>query len=231
MLKRILEEIENDQMLFNVEYLPAFLNVLLNYLGILLIFLVCSIVGVPLLIRSVPYSIGKWYNKKNAAKIEAKRLANLKSSVRKALDNHAVECLKQNPNKLAFKEAFVLAVQLNFTDVNSFLRNAFFNYNDMSITIIPNQNLKTCDSQRRRSLGDIFLICNFYYPECTIHDVISTLVHMLENGRLRASYCNTINKYVFHNEYSGGYIRYSKVEYKGIDNFEDIIYTYKNASL
>lgn len=86
-----------------------------------------------------------------------------------------------------------------------------------------------CNTWRRRSLGDIFLICKFYYSNCTIHGVIEVLVDLLEKrgSTFRASYCNTIEKYVFHTEQDAGYVRDSKVEYSKLIRFKDIIEAYK----
>lgn len=83
-----------------------------------------------------------------------------------------------------------------------------------------------CDTGRRRSLGDIFLICRSYYPQCTIHGVLEVLVQLLESREIYGCYCNTINKYVFHRD-SDVYRRHDKVEYNPNINFKNVIDAYK----
>jgi len=54
---------------------------------------------------------------------------------------------------------------------------------------------------KRRSLGDIYMICKYYYPNCTLKEVIKllyiTLLDELDEG-MRTSYCNIINKRVWY---------------------------------
>lgn len=54
-------------------------------------------------------------------------------------------------------------------------------------------------ANKRRSLGDVFLICKYYYPECSLVDVF-TILHVLVKSiqGFRTSYCFTINKRVWY---------------------------------
>jgi hypothetical protein len=54
---------------------------------------------------------------------------------------------------------------------------------------------------KRRSAGDIFRICKYYYPECTLKEVILTLNELtyeqFDKRNVISSICSTINKRVY----------------------------------
>lgn len=81
-----------------------------------------------------------------------------------------------------------------------FLYRFFTKYNKERRTIFINGNLQT-EVNRRRSLGDIFMICKYYFPNITLLEVIKLLYQILpnkfENG-FRTSYCNQIQKRVWY---------------------------------
>ena len=83
-----------------------------------------------------------------------------------------------------------------------------------------------CNTRRRRSLGDIFLICKHYYPECTIEDVLTILIKLLNEKDIFASWCTTINKYVFHTD-SRNWNRNDRTEYHKDLKFNELIEIYK----
>lgn len=102
-----------------------------------------------------------------------------------------------------------------------FLYNLNYQYNTYDL----NYNF-ICYTRKRRSLGDIFLICKNYYPECTIEEVLTILIKLLHEKDLYASYCNTINKYVFHTD-SNHWNRNDKTEYHKDLKFNELIEIYK----
>lgn len=55
-------------------------------------------------------------------------------------------------------------------------------------------NHTVCDTSRRRSLADIFLICRFYYPDCTLKQVREILV----TAPCKVSYCPDIERFVYY---------------------------------
>src|ERR1700739_1054433 len=55
--------------------------------------------------------------------------------------------------------------------LDKFIKNFLFIYNDNYITVDKDDKY-ICSLNRRRSLGDIFLICRGYYPNCTIDNVL-----------------------------------------------------------
>ena len=62
---------------------------------------------------------------------------------------------------------------------------------------VDNHEVQT-DWGRRRSLGDIFMICRYYYPNCTLREVMTVLTTIIGNSHFRSSWCNTIRKKVWY---------------------------------
>jgi hypothetical protein len=83
-----------------------------------------------------------------------------------------------------------------------FLYNFFtdFNYERDTVYVEEGKGVQT-PMGKRRSLGDIFSICKYYYPAATVKEVAKELYINLPNkirDGYRSSYCNTINKRVFY---------------------------------
>lgn len=110
--------------------------------------------------------------------------------------------------------------------LDSFILDFMIDYNTRFDTYDHN-SWYICGTDRRRSLGDIYLICKGYYPDCTIEDVFKILIRMLEDGTINGSYCNTINKFVFYNSSSHNNFDV-KVEYKEGIKFKQLLELYKN---
>lgn len=89
--------------------------------------------------------------------------------------------------------------------LQQFLIMFFEEYNREKATIYvdtadTNREVQT-PINRRRSLGDIFMICRYYYPTCTLREVLSLLYTTLPNHfarGFRTSYCHTILKRVWY---------------------------------
>lgn len=84
--------------------------------------------------------------------------------------------------------------------LEEFLIRFFNSFNENNNTVyVESGNVQT-DTGRRRSFGDILIICRYYYPECTVKEVkdilINELPHKVDN--FRCSYCSTINKRVYY---------------------------------
>lgn len=62
---------------------------------------------------------------------------------------------------------------------------------------VDNHEVQT-DWGRRRSLGDIFMICRYYYPACTLREVLQILTTIVSRDHFRTSWCNTIRKKVWY---------------------------------
>lgn len=117
-------------------------------------------------------------------------------------------------------------VLTNKKPLDSFILDFMIDYNTRFDTY-DNLGWYICGAGRRRSLGDIYLICKGYYPDCTIEDVFKILIRMLEDGTINGSYCNTINKFVFYNSSSHNNFDV-KVEYKEGIKFKQLLELYKN---
>lgn len=84
--------------------------------------------------------------------------------------------------------------------LEEFLQNFFVTYNNEHPTIYVESKKEQTSVSRRRSLGDVFLICKYYYPSCNLNDVVKILFKTfpVKLKGFRSSYCNTINKRVFY---------------------------------
>jgi hypothetical protein len=82
-----------------------------------------------------------------------------------------------------------------------FLRTFFLTWNNEKDTIfVEDRDIQTA-AGKRRSVGDIFMICRYYYPTCTLSEVYDKLLNLLPitmPSGFRTSYCSTINKRVWY---------------------------------
>jgi hypothetical protein len=85
--------------------------------------------------------------------------------------------------------------------LSDFLRTFFLKWNDEKDTIfVEDRDIQTA-AGKRRSVGDIFMICRYYYPTCTLSQVYDILLNQLPitmPSGFRTSYCSTINKRVWY---------------------------------
>lgn len=85
--------------------------------------------------------------------------------------------------------------------LQEFLVKFFTNWNVNRATLyVDNDEIQT-GLNKRRSLGDIFMICKYYFPNCTLREVAKllyiTLPDTITTG-FRSSYCHTIHKRVWY---------------------------------
>lgn len=90
--------------------------------------------------------------------------------------------------------------------LKDFLIKFFETYNGEKNTIYVESKRVQTQTGRKRSLGDIYFICKYYFPDCTLKQVLTLLyttlpAHYGARG-FRTSYCNVINKRVWY--YSSG---------------------------
>ena len=165
------------------------LNLLISVI-LLSVFLTASLIATPLL--SIMYLIKGIYNLKTEFKHFKLFLKSLiPINIGKIIDNYEKKLLKDANYYHLGK--FVLNREL---DLKTFIKNFIREYNSYYNTYHDLRFI--CDKNKRRSLGDIFLICRCYFPTCTLKEVLGYLIELLENGKIYGSYCSTINKYVFH---------------------------------
>lgn len=74
--------------------------------------------------------------------------------------------------------------------MSGFIINLIRTYNNQyDTTYVSNGHVQT-EAGKRRSLGDIYMLCKQYYPECNLHEVINLLyvklpLEMLDLGSIR----------------------------------------------
>lgn len=89
------------------------------------------------------------------------------------------------------------------TTLKDFLVKFFKVYNDEKNTIYVSNKTTQTTAGRRRSLGDIYKLCKYYFPDCTLREVVvllyTTLPATIRDG-FRTSYCTTIKKRVWYYE-------------------------------
>lgn len=87
------------------------------------------------------------------------------------------------------------------TNLQDFLIKFFQSYNEEKNTIyIDTKEIQT-EIGKRRSLGDIYKICKYYFPDITLNDVLKELYINLPKKitrGFRSCYCFTINKRVWY---------------------------------
>jgi hypothetical protein len=86
-----------------------------------------------------------------------------------------------------------------------------------------------CWDNKRRSAGDIYLICKYYYPKCTVKEVMKVLTRLISRRAICGSYCNTIHKYVFYT-FDRNPVIYDSTEYGNGITFNQVIDYYGRVS-
>lgn len=85
-------------------------------------------------------------------------------------------------------------------NLDEFMSNFFTVLNEEKNTIYVESKRCQTEAGRRRSIGDIYLIAKYYFPDTTLSQVIQYL-HVKLPAKLRGfrcSYCTTINKRVYY---------------------------------
>lgn len=87
--------------------------------------------------------------------------------------------------------------------IEDFLIKFFKEWNNEKRTIYCDDEETQTEVGKRRSLGDIYMICKYYYPNCTLKEIIKLLYITLPNHEefeqgYRTCRCNTIHKRVWY---------------------------------
>lgn len=85
--------------------------------------------------------------------------------------------------------------------LQEFLVRFFQEWNLEKNTIYVDDSAVQTAPNKRRSLGDIYMICKYYYPNCTLNEVLNLLYNVIPTvitRGYRTSYCFTINKRVWY---------------------------------
>lgn len=85
--------------------------------------------------------------------------------------------------------------------LQEFLVRFFQEWNLEKNTIYVDDSAVQTAPNKRRSLGDIYMICKYYYPNCTLNEVLNLLYNVIPTvitRGYRTSYCFTIHKRVWY---------------------------------
>ncbi len=119
--------------------------------------------------------------------------------------NNAFDEIKQSIERSNPREVRILGVLKRRTEsLQEFLVRFFTEFNLDKDTIYLDDRSVQTEAGKRRSLGDIYMICKYYFPNVTLKELIQLLYVDLFNeiDGFRSSYCNTIHKRVWY--YSEG---------------------------
>jgi hypothetical protein len=85
--------------------------------------------------------------------------------------------------------------------LHEFLIKFLTDWNDEKDTIYADDKSRQTKAGKRRSLGDIFMICKYYYPDITLEEVLYELYVGLNEyftSGYRSSYCFAMLKRTFY---------------------------------
>jgi hypothetical protein len=107
--------------------------------------------------------------------------------------------------------------------IENFFEEFFIRWNETKPTIYVNNHHIQTDISKRRSLGDIYLICRYYYPKVRLRDVVKLLYTSTTTIKgFRTSYCNQMKRRAFYinvKKGAGIYDPETKDEYGNTWNF------------
>ncbi len=111
----------------------------------------------------------------------------------------------------------LLDLSISFTTVKGELSfTSFFSRNEAFDTVYSSNGVVQTTRGKRRSLGDIFMICRYYYPNISLSTVISWLY---SPDYYKGLYCGTIHKRVWRMDYSAMYHLSNTDEYKNLPSY------------
>lgn len=191
------------------------INIIITYIASIFIFALGQVLLIPTIILWIIEPIFKKVSFKRKLNIDKIMISWEKKLLKK---NSKYILLENNSSRLP------LLISDN-RELYQFINDFILRYNNRYLTYTISESF-VCDIYKRRSLGDIFLICRAYYPNCTIIDVLKVLIKLIHESYISGSRCSTIEKFVF---YSGGRdsALNSNVEYCNELTFNKIIEYYK----
>lgn len=82
-------------------------------------------------------------------------------------------------------------------NVEAFLKSFFVNYNKNNPTVYVSNGAIQTQHNLRRSIGDIFLICQHYFPRTSLKKTYERLCALVNEGVVVSAICDDINKRVY----------------------------------
>ena len=109
--------------------------------------------------------------------------------------------LAANPDEIRLEATLLKSVRK--LTLEQFLIKFFKEYNNERNTIFVESRATQTEMGKRRSLGDIYKICKYYFPEITLKELMKLLyVDLIAIAGFRSSKCSQIRKRVWY--YSNG---------------------------
>lgn len=109
--------------------------------------------------------------------------------------------LAANPDEIRLEATLLKSVRK--LTLEQFLIKFFKEYNNERNTIFVESRATQTEMGKRRSLGDIYKICKYYFPEITLKELMQLLyVDLMAMEGFRSSKCSQIRKRVWY--YSNG---------------------------
>lgn len=208
-----------DSVIQEKENIPFFVHVISNFLRLTFIFVFAVFAIIPFIMAHYIIKITQLFYIIYTHKKKQREKEKRKKDISIMFKNYEQELLSKNV--LFYLKGYFFDETLNLNDFIyrfiTFLNNNYNTYKKEDVLI--------CRAGRRRSLGDIFLICKTYYPDCTIEDVVKVLINLCETQKIAGSRCLDIHKFVFHKQ-SSVYSSHHPVEYSDKYLFEDIVEAY-----
>ena len=84
----------------------------------------------------------------------------------------------------------------------------YLNHSGTYYTMDSNTYMSSCDPSRNRSLGDLYRLALYYFPDANIVSIAIKLTELAKNKEIAVCTCGDIHKSVFA-QYSGSSINYS----------------------
>jgi hypothetical protein len=195
------------------DHLEIFINLFLS-LGIIILVIICLIIlFIPILILLlIDYIYGK------IVKIKVDEIS--KTKVKNIVNSYYNEIIPKN------RYYYLQGYKHQNISLERFIHKFISVYNDIYPTYEVGDNYYICDTGRRRSAHDIYLICKNYYEGITIDDVLTILVNLRNDNIIKGSYCTNICIYVYHNT-SNHRNDNDNTEYGNGIKFKDLINAYK----
>ncbi len=109
--------------------------------------------------------------------------------------------------------------------VKEFLNRFFLEFNRTKNTIYVSDKTVQTDTNRRRSIGDIYYLTKYYYPNVTLKEIYDILINVLpkEIKGFRSNHCSQILKYVwYYNEGSANATNNSEAKAEYGCSYNDI---------
>jgi len=125
--------------------------------------------------------------------------------------------LEEIQNKIKKEEAIRLPglLKKRKETLEKFIIKFFNEWNDEKDTIYVDSREVQTEAGCRRSIGDIYLICSYYYPKCTLKEVWTILYGLFKSTKIagfRSSMCSQIKKRVFYSDPGDDSAIYNKSE-------------------